>query len=204
MKTIYIVDDHRLFSSGLELMIQSTGSDINCLMFDESVAFLDDLRGQATTPDLCVVDFYIPGTYVPDLIRQVLEQFPAVPVLVVSASIVQADRNAALEAGARLFLNKSCDTQVLLDVVKSLLVGKTPEIAVPDRNEFSKKFNLTPRQVEILLLVSKGFSNKEIGNLLAVSPETIKSHLKDIFARFDVGNRIEAVDFARSNGLLIA
>lgn len=204
MKTICVVDDHKLFSSGLELMINALEDGISCHVFDDAVTFLQSLSERDGPPDLCVIDFYIPGTHVPDLIRQVLGRYPATPVLVVSASVIQADENMALDAGARLFLNKSCETEVLLDAVKQLLAGETPEIAGPDRERLSGKFNLTPRQVEILLLVSKGFSNKEIANLLEVSPETVKSHLKEIFVRFDVGNRIEAVDFARSNGLFMS
>ncbi len=204
MKTICIVDDHKLFSSGLELMISSLEDGISCQVFDDAATFLQALSERDGPPDLCIVDFYIPGTYVPDLIRQVLEQFSGTPVLVVSASVVPADRKMALDAGAKLFLNKSSETEVLLDAVKLLLAGETPEIAAPDREHLSGKFNLTPRQIEILLLVSKGFSNKEIANLLEVSPETVKSHLKEIFVRFDVGNRIEAVDFARSNGLFMS
>lgn len=204
MKTICIVDDHKLFSSGLELMINALEDSIACHVFDDAAAFLQALSETDVPPDLCIVDYYIPGTHVPDLVRQVLEQFPSTPVLVVSASVIPADQNMALDAGAKLFLNKSSETEVLLDAVKLLLAGETPEIAVLDRERLSGKFNLTPRQVEILLLVSKGFSNKEIANLLELSPETVKSHLKEIFVRFDVGNRIEAVDFARSNGLFMS
>ena len=204
MKSICIVDDHKLFSSGLELMISSLEDDVSCQVFDDASPFLQFLSERDGPPDLCVFDYYIPGTHVPDLIRQVLSQYPGTPVLVVSASVVQADENMVLDAGARLFLNKSCETEVLLDAVKLLLAGETPEVAALDREHLSGKFNLTPRQVEILLLVSKGFSNKEIANLLEVSPETVKSHLKEIFVRFDVGNRIEAVDFARSNGLFMS
>ncbi|MFV0644114.1 MAG: response regulator transcription factor [Sphingomonadaceae bacterium] len=60
---------------------------------------------------------------------------------------------------------------------------------------------MTARQVEIMVLVGKGFSNKEIARLLEISPETVKSHLKEIFLRFGLRNRVEAIDFIRQQGV---
>jgi len=55
--------------------------------------------------------------------------------------------------------------------------------------------------VEIMLLVGKGYSNKEIARFLTISPETVKTHLKEVFLRFGLRNRVEAIDFTRQNGL---
>ncbi|HEY7644278.1 MAG TPA: LuxR C-terminal-related transcriptional regulator, partial [Hyphomicrobiales bacterium] len=60
---------------------------------------------------------------------------------------------------------------------------------------------LTPRQLDTLILASKGMSNKEIARTLDISPETVKSHLSDIYLRFSVGSRLEAIEYARLKGL---
>lgn len=152
-------------------------------------------------PNLYIIDYYIPGCHAPDLIAQVMEVQPASNIMVVSSSINPTDHKLAIDAGAKLFMNKSSEPSQLLEAVMSLLAGQIPDTPDVIKSDLSEKFNLTPRQLEILSLVAKGFSNKEIARLLDVSPETVKSHLRDIFQRFGVANRIEAIDFARSNGL---
>ena len=201
MKTIYILDDHKLFSGGLKLLLKSLPTKPDCYGFEDSGAFLDAVANQEIEPALFIIDFYIPGCNVPDLIRDLIEKNSSRRILVISASINVTDRNLALDAGAAMFLNKNADPEILLKTVASLLSGEVPDEAMPDENNLAKKFGLTPRQLEILVLVSKGLSNKEVARALSISPETVKTHLKDIFVRFEVSNKIEAVDFARSNGL---
>lgn len=202
MNTICIIDDHKLFSNGLELMLGSSPVAAACLAFDDPDLFLKALATGSITPDLFIIDYYIPGSHGPDLIRRVREHEPECRIMIVSASINPVDQKLAVEAGADLFMSKSVDPSILLDAVTSLLAGEVPDAGETTSGALSKKFDLTPRQLETLLLVSKGFSNKEIAGFLDVSPETVKSHLKDIFLRFGVANRMEAIDLARNNGLI--
>ena len=201
MQTIYILDDHKLFSGGLELLLKSLSGELSCRSFDTADDFLHVISTEEAKITLFVIDFYIPGCNVPDLIQQLLREEPSRRVLVVSASINLTDRQLAMDAGASLFLNKNTDPELLLKHVSTLLSGATPDAVMPDANDIAKRFGLTPRQLEILVLVSKGLSNKEVARTLEISPETVKTHLGDIFRRFEVSNKIEAVDFARSNGL---
>lgn len=201
MQYIYILDDHKLFSGGLELLLKSLPGELICRSFDTAENFLHAMSNDNDEVALYVVDFYIPGCNLPDLIRQLLHEDSHRRILVVSASINLTDRQLAMDAGASLFLNKNTDPELLLKNVSSLLCGETPVSTVPAAPNLAKRFNLTPRQLEILVLVSKGLSNKEVARTLEISPETVKTHLGDIFRRFEVSNKIEAVDFARSNGL---
>jgi len=202
MNTICIIDDHKLFSNGLELMLGSGPVAATCLAFDDPDVFIKALATGSVAPDLFIIDYYIPGSHGPDLIRQVREQEPESRIMIVSASINPVDQKLAMEAGADLFMSKSVDPSCLVEAVTALLAGEVPASAQTANGALSKKFDLTPRQLETLLLVSKGFSNKEIAGFLDVSPETVKSHLKDIFLRFGVANRMEAIDMARNNGLV--
>lgn len=202
MNTICIIDDHKLFSNGLELMLGSGPFDATCMVFDDPDLFLMALAKGDAVPDLYIIDYYIPGSHGPDLIRRVREAEPDSRIMIVSASINPVDQKLAIGAGADLFMSKSVDPPALLDAVASLLAGRVPDATDTTSGALSKKFDLTPRQLETLLLVSKGFSNKEIAGFLDVSPETVKSHLKDIFLRFGVANRMEAIDLARNNGLV--
>lgn len=201
MKSVFVLDDHKLFLTGLQLLLGSIGDEIDCKAFDEAGELLEALQDSANSPDIVIMDFYVPGCNVPDLIAQLSDDLPACKILIVSASINPSDKRRSLDAGADLFLSKAVDPLVLVDAVSSLLNGKTPANVTPASTLLAKRFELTPRQLEILVLVSKGLSNKEVARLLAISPETTKSHLRDIYRRFGVANRIEAIDFARSHGL---
>jgi DNA-binding NarL/FixJ family response regulator len=201
MRTVYILDDHRLFSSGLELMLHSIDGELESRTFESPDEALAAMRMAGRGPDLFIVDFYIPGANAPDLIRQMAVDYPECRIMVVSASINPADKRQALDAGAATFVNKASDPQDLMSAISSLLDGGDFTPPVDAVQALSARFNLTPRQLEILVLVSKGCTNKEIARLLDLSPETVKSHLRDIFLRFGVSNRMEAIDFARSNGL---
>ena len=201
MHTIYILDDHKLFSGGLKLLLNSLPSGVECHSFEDADLFLDAITNDKNEPALFIIDFYVPGCNVPDLIRGLLEENSARRILVVSSSINVSDRNLALESGASGFVKKDTEPQSLLKTVSALLEGEVPEEDTSQNNSLADKFGLTPRQLEILVLVSKGLSNKEIARALTISPETVKTHLKDIFLRFGVSNKLEAVDFARSNGL---
>lgn len=201
MKSVYVIDDHRLFSNGLELLLRLERPDLNCRVFDNAADGLLAMTSSSATPNLVIVDFYIPGANAPDLIRTIRKQWGECRIMVISASIVQSDKHHALEAGAELFVNKSIDPVRLLEIVDQLLMGAVVSAPTEDAAGLSARFNLTPRQLEILSLVSKGCTNKEIARVLKLSPETVKSHLSEIFQRFEVDNRVEAIDFAHSNGL---
>lgn len=201
MKSVFVLDDHKLFLTGLQLLISSIGKDIACKVFDEAGLLMAALEHPSQNPDLVIMDFYVPGCNVPDLIAQLSDDLPTCKFLIVSASINPSDERRSLDAGADLFLSKAVDPLVLVESVSSLLKGEIPASTAPASTLLAKRFELTPRQLEILVLVSKGLSNKEVARLLAISPETTKSHLRDIYQRFGVANRIEAIDFAREHGL---
>jgi DNA-binding NarL/FixJ family response regulator len=181
MRTVIILDDHRLFSNGLVLMLAGVGMELDLHVFDDrSVALA---AKQSSPPHLLIVDLYIPGVNAPELIRQVRLDHPDCRIMVVSASINPVDRRQALEAGAEIFFSKSSDPAALLEAVRSLLEGGTPSASGVIGAELAARFDLTVRRLEVLALVSKGCSNKEIARMLGLSPETVKSHLHQIFTR---------------------
>ena len=200
MKLVYILDDHKLFSSGLELLLRSASKKIKSRSFDNSKAMFGFLEKSDHLPDLALLDLYIPGEDISLVIESFRDLSPTTRIIVVSASISLVDRKGAFVAGAEMVLSKSSEPEVLLDAINNLLSGKTSR-EQPKYDSPASKFNLTPKQLEILLLATKGMSNKEIARILEISPETIKSHLRDVFHRLDVSNRVEAIDFARSIGL---
>ncbi|MCY6381582.1 LuxR C-terminal-related transcriptional regulator [Hoeflea prorocentri] len=198
---IAVIDDHRLFVAGLELVLARLGDEVVVESFTGPDQFLSAVS-QGTSFSLAILDFYIPGFEVTETLAQIRAVSAGLPILVLSSSVSVADRDIAIAAGASDFVQKHTAPDKLLSVIRQTLSGpgqggngQLSEFSVPQIK------GLTPRQVEVLALVSKGFSNKEIGRLLEISPETVKSHLKDIFTRFGLRNRVEAIEFTRQMGL---
>jgi DNA-binding NarL/FixJ family response regulator len=201
MKRIAIVDDHKLFSAGLQLLLSDLSEPVESEVFDQPKAFLAEIQAAGRCHDLVTLDYYIPGYLAGDIIGELKRRFPATRVLVVSASISPADRKQALAAGADAFLHKHAAPDVLLKSISALLQGVGPVDCGEPLSQVAGTVDLTPRQLDTLILASKGLSNKEIARMLEISPETVKSHLSDIYLRFSVGSRLEAIEYARSKGL---
>lgn len=205
MKKIAILDDHSLFASGLQLILKNAEgvradiyTQVDALL--HAVATAEPL---SKAYDLVLLDYYLPFQSFVENILKIKQAFHDTPVIVISASLSPEDKNTALKHGAALFLHKHIDPEQLLGHIQQCLgegVVASDEgapLLIRDCD-----FQLTERQIEILTLVCKGYSNKAIARELQVSAETVKSHLKNIFQRIDVNNRIEAIEKFRAYGFL--
>ena len=194
---IAIIDDHRLFVAGLELILKRLAETVvlDCFLAP------DDCLAAGHDYDLIVLDFYIPGHSALDTIAAIRARDESVPIVLLSSSVSPVDRSSALSAGATEFVQKHAEPDQLLETLRRVLSRSEAGTENGGGFETPEIPGLTPRQVEIMLLVGKGFSNKEIARLLSISPETVKSHLKEVFLRFGLRNRVEAIDFTRQNGL---
>lgn len=201
MKRIAIVDDHKLFSAGLQLLLSDLSEPVESEIFDQPKTFLAQIQEAGRCHDLVTLDFYIPGYLAADIIAELKRKFPVTRVLIVSASISRADRKQALAAGADAYLHKHAAPEILLKSISALLQGTGPIECGEPAAHVADTLELTPRQLDTLILASKGMSNKEIARTLDISPETVKSHLSDIYLRFSVGSRLEAIEYARLKGL---
>jgi len=197
-QTIVVLDDHQIFALGLEMMLGTLPDPVACLPRNDAEVAVTEVEAGTLRASLFVVDYYIPGSNAPDLVRR-LRAACDTPVLVVSASHNPADKAGALAAGALGFVNKSAPPAEILAALTGALSGQSPTATAA--LDVLAPLELTPRQIDIVLLVSKGLTNKEIAQMLDVSPETVKTHLKHIFRRLGVSSRVEAVDHLRSIGL---
>lgn len=196
---VAIVDDHRLFASGLSLMLAAPPIGARTQVFDDPAAFL-----AAPAEDgwrVVVLDYFIPGHRPVEMIAKIGEAAPDAAILVVSGSISDEDRRDALAAGAAGFLSKTAEPAMLAATVAALAEDAPAPAEGCAATEGAAALGLSPRQAEILNAVARGQTNKEIARRLTVSPETIKTHLSEIFRRLDVGNRVEAIAAARARGL---
>lgn len=201
MHKIVVIDDHKLFSSGLSLLFNELNQDVVVKTF---VSLNDFIRSEDKQYSVIILDFYLPGSDFLESISFLKSKYHQTPIVVVSASPSPPDIAMALSAGAKTFIGKNTDPEHLLSTISSILDGSSiPNLEQSHSNNEFEKFGLSCRQTDVIILVSKGYSNKEIAAHLDISPETVKTHLKAIFKKFGVQNRIEAIELMRQFGMIL-
>jgi DNA-binding NarL/FixJ family response regulator len=165
-----------------------------------------------------LTDLQMPGVDGVEATRQIVAADPRVRVLVLSASGEHADVLEAVKAGATGYLVKSASRAELLDAVARTANGDavfTPGLAGLVLGEFRRMSNqpptetalgppggtLTERETEILRLVAKGLSYKEIASRLVISHRTVQNHVQNTLGKLQLHNRVELVRFAIASGL---
>jgi DNA-binding NarL/FixJ family response regulator len=211
---ILVCDDHALFRDGLGRVLADLDPDAGLLEADSAAQALERI---ATNPelDLVLLDLQLPDADGFSVLDQVAERFPVVPVVVVSSSERPEDVRGALERGAVGFIPKSTRGEVLLGALKLVLSGGVyvpplmmEALARPAEAPRGRSAGretgaavLTDRQLEVLRLVGRGLTNREIGDVLGIGAATVKTHTLAIYAALDVTNRAEAVMVMRDLGL---
>lgn len=203
-----IVEDHPLYRGALIQLMQSVVGQTGTVAVNSAEAGLRALDG---LPDLRLIllDMGLPGLNGVEAIRAFARACPAVPIIVVSASEDRQEANAALQAGAKVFLSKAVSTEAITDVARRVLSGdlvKNEWITANGAQSLggTSAAALTPRQQETLVLLSNGHSNKEIGLRMGVAEITVKVHVSAVFRVLDVVNRTQAVLVGRRMGLCAA
>ena len=206
-QTVLIVEDHPLYRGALIQLMQSVVGEAGTVAVSSAEAGLRQLDDLADV-GLIVLDMGLPGLNGVEAIRAFIRTCPLVPIIVVSASEDRQEANAALQAGACVFLSKAVSTEVITDVARRVLAGavlKNEWISASGAQSLggASAFVLTPRQQETLVLLSNGHSNKEIGLRMGLAEITVKVHVSAVFRALDVVNRTQAVLVARRMGLCV-
>ncbi len=206
---IMIADDHTMVRRGLRMLLGKLFKD-STVEGAGSVQELLDRIVPDDPPDVILLDLLMPGMNGLDGLEEVCRKVPDVPVAIISAWEEVDDVIAAIQRGAKGFILKSSDENVLKLAISLILSGETylPShvmshlkanggrqgvgfpIQFASDNPLSK---LTNREKDVLQLLMNGASNKEIGRNLNVVEGTIKKHLRDIFRKLDVSNRTRVV-----------
>jgi two-component system, NarL family, nitrate/nitrite response regulator NarL len=199
--TALIVEDHPLYRDALIRLLHVVLSGQNIASANSAEEGLRTAVGIADLR-LVLLDVGLPGLSGIEAVTAFRQRCPAATLVVVSASEDRRDVSAAFRAGAHAFVSKAVSTDVLADVVRRVLAGAMSEpewIVAAGTSDFVDMSmpTLTPRQREILTLLSQGYSNKEIGLRLDVAEVTVKLHVSSIFRVLGVTNRTQAVLAAR-------
>lgn len=213
-RRIVIVDDHTLFREGLKTIL-ATEEDLEVVADVESAEDIVELVWQSR-PDLLLLDIRMPQGSGLDAIPAVLKISPNTQVLVLTASDEKEEHVRAFRLGAKGVILKDSARQTLIQAIRTVCQGDVwmdPRMSGALAEELSHlggdsepigarhENGLTERELEIVKLVASGFKNKEVGNTLAISERTVKTHLTNIFQKLGVRDRVGLVMYALKHNL---
>jgi DNA-binding NarL/FixJ family response regulator len=209
---VMVVDDHPIWREALERDLRAAGLDVVAAAGDGEQALR---RMAAARPDVVVLDLRLPVLDGVDTTRRIAAEHPGVRVLVLSASGEEGDVLAAIKAGATGYLVKSASSAELIEAVRRTAAGDavfTPGLAGLVLGEFRRMMTspgkdddsgprLTERETEILRLVAKGLSSRQIAERLVLSHRTVQNHTQNVLAKLQLHNRVELARYAIERGL---
>lgn len=210
---IVLVDDHTLFRSGMRMLL---GREAGFEVVGEAGDASEGIKAVARlAPDVVLLDLNMPGMSGAEASRILTEETPDARVLMLTVSEDAEDLFAALRAGACGYLLKNIEADALIAAIRSaaagesvisprmmgkLLSGVRAETPVPAR-EVPESERLTPREGEILALIARGKSNKEIARALEVAESTVKIHVQNLLRKLGLASRVQAAVYAVERGL---
>ena len=203
--TILLVDDHTLLRSGVKMLLQRNP---RFQVVGEAANGLDGvaLAGQLQ-PDVVLMDLNMPGLSGVEALQQILLEWPAMVVLMLTVSENAADLGAALRAGARGYLLKNIEAEqlgqailraaagesVIADAMTAKLVSQFRAGQNSPEADYEK---LTPREREAMACLARGLSNKEIARELDVAESTVKIHVQNILKKLKLSSRVQIAVYA--------
>lgn len=207
---ILLVDDHALFREGLKTLISRLPAKA-CVHEAGSVEAGLALHQKIPVFSLILLDLNLPGANGLDGIRLLQQQYPSSPVVIVSGVDDDATVAAVLNRGAQGFIPKSSTAEILLKDMRTVLAGGScwPSRHLDSNSQgnaietlVDSTIHLTPRQIDVLLRMSEGHTNKEIARDLGMSDNTVRTHLAVVFKTLGARSRTEATFLARNKGLI--
>lgn len=212
---LLLADDHPLFLEGLQYLLQIHGISVagTAVSGEEAVEKAGILH-----PDLILMDIRMPGCGGIGALRAIKAELPEIKVVMLTSYDEDKDLYEAIRCGASGYLLKSINAEELIDTLTEIMAGRavlSPMIAGSILTEFSgmngdfrasrresSETGLTDRQLEILKMVARGVTYKEVGEALGLTERTIKYHMGRIIELLHMSNRAQAISYAVQNGLV--
>jgi DNA-binding NarL/FixJ family response regulator len=209
---VMVVDDHPMWRDAVARDLDDAGFEVVATASDGREALA---RAPAVRPDVVVLDLQIPAPNGVEVTAALVEADPTVRVLILSASGEQDDVLAAVKAGATGYLVKSASRKELVAAVTRVSRGDTvftPGLAGLVLGEYRRLSDtstssagdtprLTDRETEVLRLVAKGLSYKQIAERLVLSHRTVQNHVQNTLRKLQMHNRVQLARYAIEQGL---
>jgi two-component system NarL family response regulator len=199
---ILIVDDHPVVRAGLRSML-GTQTELEVVgsaaSGEEALAKLSQAQ-----PDVLLLDLRMHGMSGIETLLAVKQAGHNVRVIILTSFETDEDIYRAVQAGAHGYLLKDTGLKEMVEAISTVHAGKKyiPREIASRLAERMMRTDLTPREIEILKLLSKGPTNKQIGQALGISENTVKNHVNSVIEKLEVSDRTEAATTAIQRGLI--
>src|SRR3990172_2399061 len=204
---VLLADDHPLFRKGLASLLSTEKGFKVVGEAQDGVEALN--KAQDLKPDLVLMDIYMPGGNGLEATRRIKEALSSVKVVILTVSEEDKNLFEAIKCGAHGYLAKKIEPGELFEMLRGVSRGEAPisrSTAAKILKEFAEQASrgreepaeekLSLKEREVLELVTRGLTNKEIGNKLGITENTVKNHLKNILDKLHLENRVQAATFA--------
>ena len=194
--TLYVVDDHPLMREAVVMLLRRLRPGATVVELDR-IGGIEAAVKQHGLPDLICLDLKLPDTTGTSGIHELKNRFPDAPVAVLSASPAADAEEACVDAGADIYIEKSSGAQEIGNALRALLNadGDFEELSPSDSK-------LSKRQKQLIVMLDRGLSNREIADELGISEHTVKVHLWRLLRRLGVKCRTQTIHYARTHGML--
>ncbi len=208
---VLIADDHTIVRSGVRLLLEA---EADMEVVGEALDGREALDlAESLQPDVVLMDITMPEMDGLEATREIKTSFPQIKVLVLTMHRSDEYFFEMLKAGASGYILKGAKTSELINAVRVVQQGEVflyPTMTQKLVNGYLKLSewdkeagpSLSPREKEILSLLAEGYSNKEIADLLVISPSTVHSHRSNVMDKLGLNNRRELIQYARKRGLI--
>lgn len=199
---LLVVDDHQAFRLGLVAIVNEY-PDLEVVAEAGTATQAIELC-RTCHPDVVLMDLRLPGMSGVEATLAIRKEFPQCRIIVITTYDGDEDIYRALQSGAQGYLLKDMSKEELVDAIRTVHAGECripPNVASRLAARVGRP-EITPREIEVLKFVAKGKSNKEIAQHLDITEDTVKGHLKNVFAKLGVSDRTQAAMSALQHGIM--
>lgn len=214
MIKLYIVDDHKIIRDGIKAMVKHFEDIIVIGEASNGEIACEDLSTTSLNPDVILLDINMPMLNGIQTTEKLLVQSPNYHILAISMNHDTLSISKMLKAGALGYILKDSGEEELLEAIRTVANGNTffsKEVAFSMMSTMVKKntkditkegSELSKREIEVLQLIANGFTNKEIGEQLFISPRTVDTHRRNLLQKTGVKNSAGLVNYASKKGYI--
>jgi DNA-binding NarL/FixJ family response regulator len=194
---MYIIDDHPLVRQAIAMLLRRMRPASKVIEL-EKFSELQAAIIKNGDPELFVLDLLLPGVKGTSAVKDIKTMYATVPLAVISSMPAGEAEETCIEAGADIYIEKSTPANEISSAIQGLFAAENGDEEVVAVGETK----LSKRQKQLIVMLDRGLSNRDIAAELEISEHTVKVHLWRLFRRLDVKSRTQTLHFARMNGLL--